>query len=1086
MSIKGFVVLPALFALFHSSIVLATETRPGAVIKTSLIDSNPLSGNSSSLTNPRPRIVGGTTAQEGRYPYFVSLLNQHGQRACGGVLVAPDVVMTAAHCSNLEFAQIGRWSLKEELDKYEEFQVETTMYPHPLYNSGFSFANDAKLLKLNRQSTKTFININENPSLPTEASSSVRNSLTVIGFGYTQHGNTKSAPDYLQETTLSYVPNTDCERSQDPKSPDTYQGLISDSMLCASDTGKDACQGDSGGPLIVRRGSPEDDILVGIVSWGYGCAHPYYPGVFSRVSSFSGWAKMTVCEISSNPPPEYDCGNVAALPTEDDSVPITIIIQLDDHPTETAWSIIRKETNTVLVNVVQGTYTVAQKTMHETVFLPPGSNIFFRILDEHGDGLCCDTPGNYRVVLGRDAKGKVLVSGGGDFGSERWHEFQVPQDFKDRPEVPDISHGQIPLTVVIQLDEYPQEIGWRIDRLDIHNEEIIRIPAGVYVTPEMIVVRTIVLQEKEVFNFKVFDMTGDGIEGGNVQLFLGTTDIFDYSRMIFQSDGKFQDEIDHTFMASLESFPSTLSLLPDQTYLTLELRMDLYPGEIAVQLRMSGEYDSIGRQDGKAKTVIFFRPPGFYSNRVGETFLEHIPIPDIVSGASRHFVFIITDRYEDGLCCSWKESTQTGYTLYKGDPSEGNVVVTSKFESTGKEVKEFTIHGQDAPPEDFGSDETPLQNLEIKVTIALDTYPDETGFYIEDFLNRRVVDVPPGTYKDEQIIEEIITLEVGLYTFTLLDTFGDGINRDDSFFRLELANIEGRLPLISGTGAFAFQETRVFLVEGDSAKYPMFIRTPIGNYKLRFDVFRLDLVQSDALIASRGTGEADDVMEHMIEVTEGSLYRVVFDNDGEDLDGSIEINLGTSNPAVFKGLEYVVRPDTTSNPRRWQVKFFAGQSILKDESEDFEILTLRLKFDRFPSEVEWMLLSNDEPDSILGRGLKKRDLFAFGPETYYHQSLEGRTIAETIRIPRLRGDRGYTLVLTDSGNDGICCSFGDGGPVELFLGEADTGQLLFNESFQTGRLQKDFVLTGIAPTSPSSTMNSAFALTSALLVLIFV
>lgn len=262
------VVLLMLVAFSHSTVMSSTETRPGAVAKNSDIDSEPLSGSFSAANlQPQPRIVGGTTTQEGRYPYFVSLLNQNGQRGCGGVLVAPDVVMTAAHCSNIGFAQVGRWSLQDELDGYEEFQIESPMHPHPLYNSGTSFSHDAMLLKLNRQSTKNYIRINDNPSLPTEGSATVRNSLTVMGLGYTQHGKTKSAPDFLQEATLSYVPNPVCERSQDPKSPDSYQGLISDDMMCAADNGEDACQGDSGGPLVMRRETAADDVLVGIVSW---------------------------------------------------------------------------------------------------------------------------------------------------------------------------------------------------------------------------------------------------------------------------------------------------------------------------------------------------------------------------------------------------------------------------------------------------------------------------------------------------------------------------------------------------------------------------------------------------------------------------------------------------------------------------------------------------------------------------------------------------------------------------------------------------------------------------------------------------
>jgi secreted trypsin-like serine protease len=100
------------------------------------------------------------------------------------------------------------------------------------------------LLKLNRQSTKTYIRMNDNPDLPSRASSTIRNNLITMGFGYTKYGHSMSYPDYLQEVSLSYVPNYVCERSKDPKAGDTYQGLIADDMLCASDMGEDACQGE--------------------------------------------------------------------------------------------------------------------------------------------------------------------------------------------------------------------------------------------------------------------------------------------------------------------------------------------------------------------------------------------------------------------------------------------------------------------------------------------------------------------------------------------------------------------------------------------------------------------------------------------------------------------------------------------------------------------------------------------------------------------------------------------------------------------------------------------------------------------------
>jgi hypothetical protein len=221
-----------------------------------------------------------------------------------------------------------------------------------------------------------------------------------------------------------------------------------------------------------------------------------------------------LCAISSNPPPEYDCANVVALPAEVDSVPFTIVIQFDDHPGEIAWTLARKETETVLVSVAAGTYAGSQSTAQETVFLAAGSHVVFTIHDQYGDGLCCDPPGNYRVVLGRNPDGQILVSGGGDFGHEASHDFLVPSDFIDNQEEPDLAEGEIPLTVVVQLDGFPKEVGWRVDRLGVEIEEVIRIPAGIYSSPGMKVTRTVVLQEGELYYFNLYDMAQNGIENG--------------------------------------------------------------------------------------------------------------------------------------------------------------------------------------------------------------------------------------------------------------------------------------------------------------------------------------------------------------------------------------------------------------------------------------------------------------------------------------------------------------------------------------------------------------------------------------------
>lgn len=84
-------------------------------------------------------------------------------------------------------------------------------------------------------------------------------------------------------------------------------------MMCARDGNEDACQGDSGGPLVTRGRGDSSDVLVGVVSWGFGCAHKSFPGVYSRVSSAYDWIKEQVCSKSSSPPASFHCASSLAL-----------------------------------------------------------------------------------------------------------------------------------------------------------------------------------------------------------------------------------------------------------------------------------------------------------------------------------------------------------------------------------------------------------------------------------------------------------------------------------------------------------------------------------------------------------------------------------------------------------------------------------------------------------------------------------------------------------------------------------------------------------------------------------------------------
>ncbi len=103
-----------------------------------------------------------------------------------------------------------------------------------------------------------------------------------------------TTPNYLNHVELTYVPQDTCIASYG-------SNMILPSMMCAADPGQDSCQGDSGGPLY----DASVQTLVGVVSWGNGCAIPGYPGVYSRIANQWTWIRTKICANHSLPKPDF-------------------------------------------------------------------------------------------------------------------------------------------------------------------------------------------------------------------------------------------------------------------------------------------------------------------------------------------------------------------------------------------------------------------------------------------------------------------------------------------------------------------------------------------------------------------------------------------------------------------------------------------------------------------------------------------------------------------------------------------------------------------------------------------------------------
>ena len=259
-----------------------------------------------------PYIVGGTTTTIGAVPWQAAMVLDSSfgatdQVGCGGTFLTSRIVQTAAHCifdtdpdcpgalCDTPFADPndfdvigGRTQLSNE-GTGEQLNVQA-LYIHAGYNPT-SKDNDLGWLVTTTPHSQSTVDV----AGPSEAAFWDPDSPTMVsGWGHTSAGGSNS--DIIKIATVPIIADSTCG------TPSVYGGAFDPvTMVCAGvlSGGTDSCQGDSGGPLVGPSTTPGQVRLVGVVSFGIGCAGPNKPGVYARIASSTYNVQSFIDQIES-------------------------------------------------------------------------------------------------------------------------------------------------------------------------------------------------------------------------------------------------------------------------------------------------------------------------------------------------------------------------------------------------------------------------------------------------------------------------------------------------------------------------------------------------------------------------------------------------------------------------------------------------------------------------------------------------------------------------------------------------------------------------------------------------------------------
>ncbi|CAF2780843.1 unnamed protein product [Rotaria sp. Silwood2] len=247
------------------------------------------------------KIVGGESAVDSSWGWAVSL-QKNGEHFCGGAIISPLYIITAAHCvpDPSEIIRVTR--VVAGIDKLFQSTSSTSqvrsiarVFSHPNYNIA-SYANDIAVLQLDRPLDISYERGTARLCLPHVVSTSISNdfpvpdsALVAVGWGTLASGEISIPNDrHLQQVTLKAM------SANHRMCISTINNRQIQFCAAVEGGGKDTCQGDSGGPLMHFDSNKRQWMLAGVTSYGRGCGEPNYAGVYTRVSVYRDWLRSVV------------------------------------------------------------------------------------------------------------------------------------------------------------------------------------------------------------------------------------------------------------------------------------------------------------------------------------------------------------------------------------------------------------------------------------------------------------------------------------------------------------------------------------------------------------------------------------------------------------------------------------------------------------------------------------------------------------------------------------------------------------------------------------------------------------------------